>query len=632
MRRKFIIFVLVPVLAAFIVTYLFIDRWVEHGLESMGERIVGAKVEIDNVTLSLSPLAIQFSRLQVANPRDPWSNIFETGRVRFALNMNQLLRTKFIVETIEVNDLVLGTKRISDGSLGVQKQQQAISSSAGTAVETPSLTSEAETLRVSKELKPPVLDLVRIKRELNLDSLLHARNFQTFRLLDSLKSGIANSGAAWEKSKLELENSKRQLADAETRIKTIQMNEIKSVDATRVALDKIITAERTIDDASKILQNQKAVLADMLGRLSASVQRVDDVAKGDFQNLLRFAQVPDANMKGLTELVLGKEGLRKMEQYLYWVDFARTEIPRYTPKPAMATPRRFEGQDIPFPEERTYPKFWIQKISISGGTDKAQDPEYFYAGGEVRDITNDQHQVGKPLTIALSGTKVGGASFHFDASFDRRTERSLDLYDARLTGVPVKDVSTGSPDFLPSRISQAIADISVHAHVPGNSFDSNVQASLGNMSFVFEQQPRNDVERIVKEVLASVKKLTVNLRFWKNSDKFDVSFTTNLDELVAAQAKRVLGNEIARIQDDLRTRFYAAVTGERAVVESLLRDRNEETAKQLKPYEEVFRSTMASVADKKKELESRVEEEKKKPTEGVKKKVEETVKKLFKKN
>lgn len=108
MRKRFIYFILVPVLVLGLITYLFIDRWIESGLESAGEAIVGAKVEIDGLRVSLFPLALEFNRLQVANPHDPWKNIFETGKVRAALDMGQLLRNKYIIETMEVNNLILG--------------------------------------------------------------------------------------------------------------------------------------------------------------------------------------------------------------------------------------------------------------------------------------------------------------------------------------------------------------------------------------------------------------------------------------------------------------------------------------------------------------------------------------------
>ncbi|MBI5464862.1 MAG: hypothetical protein HY966_07930, partial [Ignavibacteriales bacterium] len=135
MRKKFALFVLMPALVLAIVLYLFLDTWVESGLEYAGEKSVGAKVEIDKLRLTLSPIGVEFARLQVADPHDTWKNIFETGKVRFVLNFGQLLRGKYIIETMEVNGLILGTKRTTDGTLpGAAKKNESPAPAASTAV------------------------------------------------------------------------------------------------------------------------------------------------------------------------------------------------------------------------------------------------------------------------------------------------------------------------------------------------------------------------------------------------------------------------------------------------------------------------------------------------------------------
>ena len=75
---------------------------------------------------------------------------------------------------------------------------------------------------------------------------------------------------------------------------------------------------------------------------------------------------------------------------LAMLKWQKAKLHNSSDKPPIETPKRFKGQNIHFPVERSYPKFWIKKILISGGTDKAQDPQYFYAKGEVLNITNDQ--------------------------------------------------------------------------------------------------------------------------------------------------------------------------------------------------------------------------------------------------
>lgn len=200
MRKRFVYFILVPVVVLCLVVYVSIDGWVEAGLEAVGEAVVGARVEIDNLAVSLSPIAIQFSRLQVANPHDPWQNVFETGKVRFALNLGQLLRGKYIIETMEVNNLVLGTRRLTDGSLPKPPPQPSKQPSMITGA-TSSITSEAQ--------KAPVFDLSKIRKELKIDSLLNVQNLRSVQYIDTLKRRVQEAGLQWQATLNDIEKSKR---------------------------------------------------------------------------------------------------------------------------------------------------------------------------------------------------------------------------------------------------------------------------------------------------------------------------------------------------------------------------------------------------------------------------------------
>ena len=68
MRKRLVYFVLIPLIILGIVLYFFHDRWIESGLEYAGEQVTGARVEIDNLSLSVSPLGLTMARLQVRQP------------------------------------------------------------------------------------------------------------------------------------------------------------------------------------------------------------------------------------------------------------------------------------------------------------------------------------------------------------------------------------------------------------------------------------------------------------------------------------------------------------------------------------------------------------------------------------
>jgi len=629
MRKKFVYFMVVPAIILVLVLYFFLDGWVEAGLELAGESAVGAKVEIDNLRLTLSPVGMEFARLQVANPRDTWKNTFETGRVKFALNFGQLLRGKYIIETMEANNMILGTKRTSDGAIPKEPEPRPEPSTQPSSE--PSLAAQADNLVQEKKKSTPVFDLDQLRKQLNIDSLLNVQNLQSVRHIDSLKTQIAQASQQWQTTLADIEKTKVTATEIEGKIKAINVNELKSVESITTALKNVNDAQRGIRDISQTFTSRKSALSDEVNRLSASVRVIDDLARQDFQNVLQLARLPDVSMQGLAELLLGKDILSSASEYLYWIDFAQNHIKNSDSKPEDANPPRMRGQTIHFPAEKSYPKFWIRKVVISGGTDREQDPNYFYATGEIRDISSNQRITGLPLTVNLSATQGRGTNASLNASIDRTKDSPLDTYKASLTGVPIGEMSLGRTDFVPAKLSNAVGRFSIAARVPANQFDANAKITLSALTVSFDRTARNTVERLVREVLESVRSFNVLLRFWKKEGRLDVAFETDLDNLLADRTKKVIGEEVNRLRNELRQKLDRKIAEKRQEVERSFNQKKDEVTARLKSYEGVVNDKIAFAEAKKKELEDKVQGEKKKQEDALKKKAGDALKGLLKK-
>lgn len=627
MRTKFVYFVVVPLLLLLVVLYFFLDGWVESGLELAGETAVGARVEIDNLRLTLSPIGMEFARLQVANPRDTWKNTFETGRVTFALNFGQLLRGKYIIETMEVNELILGTRRTTDGAL--PKKEEPKGQAAASAE--PSLTQQADSLVTEKKQAAPVFDLDKLRKQLNIDSLLNTQNLASVRHIDSLKSQITQASQQWQSTLADIEKTKVTASEIEGKVKAINVNELKTVESITSALKNVNDAQKGIKDITQTVTGRKAALTDEVNRLSASVGAIDDLVRQDFQNVLALARLPDVSMQGLAELLLGKDMLTEANEYLYWIEFARDNIKNSSSKPENADPPRMHGQTIHFPAEKSYPKFWIKKIVVSGGTDKEQNPNFFYATGEIRDISSDQRITGLPLVVDLSATQGRGTKATLDATFDRTTDAPLDTYQASLSGVPLKEMSIGRSDFVPAKMSNAVGLFSVAVNVPGKQFDANAKITLSNITVSFERAAGSTVERLVRSVLESIRSLNVMLRFWKKDGGLKVAFETDLDNLLAERTKKVIGEEVARLRNEMRQKLDRKIAEKRQEVERLFNQKKEEVTARIKAYEGVVNEKLALVETKKKELEDKIQAEKKKQEDALKNKAGDALKGIFKK-
>jgi uncharacterized protein (TIGR03545 family) len=605
MRKKFIVVAGVPLLILLVISYFFLDRWVESGLEYAGETSVGARVEIDNLSISTSPLGLRFTKLQVANPDNPWKNLFETGPVRFTMDAGQLLRGKYIVESMEINDIILGTRRTTDGSLPGGRR-----TTPGSSGTTPFSTLIQQVLEKSVE-KTPLFDPALLRGHVNIDSLVKAQNFRTLTLIDSLRTGTTEASKGWDSTVASFESGKKRLQDVETGIRAINPSELKTADRIVAAIATVDNARKTVSDLTGTFNQRQTELRGSLQKLSTAVGTIDESVTKDFRQVLSLARLPDINAMGLAELLLGKQLLTKAKGYSQWIDMARAEAAKYSSEPSIETPPRMKGQNIHFPVVRGYPKYWIKSAKVSGGTDRTQNPDFIYLTGVLRNLTSDQRVTGEPMTAELEGTKGTSMTMRLTALMDRRKDIPLDQYRAQATGIPLAAFEVGKSDFLPSKISSALLSTDVTVTVPGSEFDATASLDFRNLRMEFGVEPRNLGERLARTVLSGVNGFDAGLRLWKKEAGLDVAFTTNLDDQFAGGIKTALGAEFSKLQNEIRTKVEARIAEKRQEFESFYARKRDEVQKQLDVYQGVIKEKTALLDGKKKELEERLEKEKK---------------------
>lgn len=605
MRKKFVYFVLVPALLVIVVLYLFLDRWVASGLELAGEKMVGAKVEIDRLHLSLFPLGMRWAAMHVADPKDPWRNMFETGDAEFAMDMGQLLRGKFIIETMEINSLILGTKRTTDGSIPKAKEAApSVQDSATFSAQA------ADALGKTNEMAPSGV-AAQAHTGINADSLLKVLDIHTLKHLDSLKAQALSSSAQWNSSLADFESSKKKLADAESAVKSINVSQLNSVPAITGAISTVESSTKAVNEVSASFNARKASIEGDIAALSASSGMVNNIAAADFAHLKGMAKLPNLSSPGIARLLVGDEMIKRATTYLHWIDLARARIKNSSSAPPMETPQRMKGQNIHFPLERAYPKFWIKKMLISGGTDTAGSADAIRAKGEIDNISNDQSVTHLPMTAALEGVEGGMRSFSLRAMIDRTKALPYDEYEASLGGTPLAEFAIGKEDFLAARMVHARMSSSLKVVVPGSAFDANSRIELSGFALKFASEPKSTLERIIREVLQNVQQFEVRFRLWKTGSGFDVALSTDLDNQIADHLSGVLGAEFTKAQDELKAKFDAAIAPKKAEVEKLVADKTSGIQKQLGSNQALLGEKLSMLDAKKKELTDRLAQQQK---------------------
>ena len=618
MRKKFLLIVSVPLTAFIIVIILFHNRWIKSGLEYGMEEVVGAKVEIDNLSLNFSPLGIEWDKMSAADPHDPWRNLFETGHVKFALDFNQLLRGKYIIDELTIDNLILDTKRTTDGSIDPERKKRAIL--AGKKLTFSNLVDDVFKNTVNTT---PLFDIAKIKKGYNADSLMKMLDLKSLKHIDTLKNGIGKISDEWTSIKNDYEKEKSKVLEFEKQITAINPAELGDVPSITNAIMTVDNATKTVNEITKLVNDKSVSVKNNIDKMNASIGQIDDFVKSDFDKLKSMARLPSINTKGMAQVLVGNEMYRRAKNYVYWADEARANVQKYQSKPDYETPPRMKGQDIKFPVDRGYPKLWIKKINITGGTEK-NTSDYFYAKGNALNISDNQDLSGAPITVDLEGTGNNNRKIKLSGLMDRRGGQQLDQFEASLSNVPVREFSLGNSEFLPSKISDAFMSTDVKISVPGDKIDASAKFSLSNIKLNFESEPKNIAERLVREVLSRINSLNVGLRFWNTEGSFNVDITTDLDEQLAQKVSAVLGEEIAKLQEELKSKFDAVVNDQVQRFRKQYETKIDEIKNQIGGYDALLADKLNLIGDKKEELLAQLEKEKR----GF---LEDKLKNLFKK-
>jgi uncharacterized protein (TIGR03545 family) len=610
MRKKFLLIVLIPLLLLSLVVYIFLDSWVTSGFEYAGEKAVGAKVEIEGLHVHLFPLGIEWASMQVANPNNTWKNLFQTGKVSFLIDTGQLLRGKYIINIVELKNFIVGTKRTTDGALPKEKaitpvKNETIGKGTGKTTATKndnnnSFSKLAEDAFKSTVTTTPLFDLAKLRNGFNVDSLISILDMKSVKHIDTLKTQIDQLNQQWGSLQKDLDAQKQKAMAIEKQVKAIDVSKLNNLQSVVQAITTVDNAKKSVNEIKDFINEKTTSLQNNAQAITGSVGQLKNYVNQDFDRLKSMAKLPSINTAGMASLLVGNEIYKQAQSYLYWADAARSNIKKYSPQPDYTYPPRFKGQDIRFPEERGYPKFWIKKIDLSGGTDTSAE-NYFTASGDAGNISDNQHLTGQPITIALQG-KTEQRALKLGAVFDRRSDVPSDEFNVSLAGVPVTNFSLGNSNFLPTKITKSNMDTQAKLSMIGNRIDASINFDLKNVSLQFQSEPKNIVEQLFRQVLEGVKNFKIGLRMWNTDGPFKVAVSTDLDDILAQKVSAVVGHEIAKLQSELRAKFYAKVQEQMDNFNKVYETKLNDVKNKLGGYQSLLNDQLNVIDKKKQEL------------------------------
>jgi uncharacterized protein (TIGR03545 family) len=529
MRWKGLIPFLVIVAGVVLVTRLFMNRWLESGLEKAGEAVVGARVEIDHLRLRPLALSIEWARLQVTDPDQTMRNLIETGRSAFKMNPAALLRKRYVIEEMALEDVRYGTPRAYDGALPKRARRKSTE---------PGLIDQlrAELRRELEALPVPEFDLEAITRRLNVDSLVAITGVQIVHRLDSVKTDLLTT---YERHRgfvatFHPDDELKKLGDELT---SIQPTEIRTVEELIAAIEKVKSAQRTFANLERTVSDKYREIHADAGRLSGYLPQVDEWVKEDYERLLKMAKLPDLSKPDLSKVLLGTTVGKQVDKALGYARLVRDLIPEKGAEKKEPKRERLKGRTIHYPTRYVYPTFLIKKIRLSGRTGSEAAADLISLVGEAKGITSQPWVYGRPTEIELGVLQEGKLSGTFKAVLNHVTEAASDSFVLSLTNKSLGGLPLATSPYLPLRVQKGKADVTWVLRLKGKALLASMDVRARGLGFDFPAvQPKDRFAALTKEVVGGLDALSLKVKIARGERGLQFWVDSDLDNLLASFA------------------------------------------------------------------------------------------------
>lgn len=595
MRKKALLILIVFLVIIGLTCFLWGNSIITWAIENTLQTITGTKAEIEGFRLNPFALSVQIKSVQITNPADTWKNIIDTKKISFKLAPGPLFEGKTVIDEIILEELTFNTKRRTDGKLPKK------ASSTKEAKEPSKLQKTIATM--------PILKPETIAANLDLEKITASYEFKTDLSTDRIKSELTSYQKKWDANLNELSLAKAELKKLDTKLTQLKNTKPNNLLELKGQLD---TINEIRDSARKIRTTVKAADEQFKQdnqELEAAIKSLKNEAKADYQALLALAKLPDFGSLNYAEALLGKTILNYSTTIINIIKELQKHLPVKVESPPKAKPTR-DGQNIVFPGRKTYPRFLIKNLAVSGKGTPDSSMDGFYAGGTVTAITSEPSIYGLPITAELFAKASNQTSLRLDGKLDHTTPAFNDRINLKLTNLHLPQIDLGDSDHLPSKLLNGSAQINAVAQMAPDLIKLEVlfTADQIKMDFRDQKEPDDLIAEIVRSSLANLDQVTVNYQLEQIKDQLDMKISSNLNQLISSRVKAAVGEKVTGFTRELKAKVDAKLReGEKTLAETKQHYQQKLVA-QLNEVQSQLRQEEQEIEAKKAELEKKKEQ------------------------
>lgn len=547
---------------------LFADRLGRLAVERGGTAVLGARIDVRSLHISLTRGNVVIAGFVAASPFDSLKNLFEAEQLVADLDVLPLLEKKVVIDRLVATGLRFGTHRTTSGFVPSRGSGP-----------TSQIMANVRSWAAQPALQVPLLQLATGK--LSLDSL-DPRKLQTVQAAESLAARADSSARAWTEALAGLDaqaTADSGLAFAQ-RLQGAKPTDLGLIRDARRMVDRV---KQTRD---RLMALERGVKAGA-GTLDQDLASIGAARARDYAFAKSLIRLPPIDASAIAWVLFGPEAVSRFQRALYYTQLAREYMPLgLKPRPGAAPPRvRRSGVTVQFPREHELPGFLLRdaEVSLLLGSDPAVPRRYT---GRLKGLTSAPSLYGRPTTFDVRAPTVSA-----DAVFDHVHDTPRDAVGGTLREVVLPTIALPG---LPIRIAPGKGDLTLGFALYGDSLRGRWQVLAPAAVWQRDSGTTGGAAAdLLWRVVSRIDRLDLIAELGGTLNHPQLHVRSNLDAAVSDELRRALGDEIAGAEATLRARVDRFADSSLAPVRARVMQVKTEAAAQVAEARRVIEAAQA---------------------------------------
>lgn len=543
------------------------DRNLKSFLEFSGYQVVGAEVNISSLETSFWNATFRMQGVEITNSEKPDFNIIKIGDIRYGLMWDGLLRARFIVNEMAVEQIEFNIRRSRPGRVKPPEPPQP-KSSEPSALEKEASKLKTEALEKTKsEYSNNILGDVAalLSGASGSDQIQNIENSLPSKAkLQQFEADLKAKNEKWQ-TRLKSLPQGPEIQALGDRLNRVKIKDFKSPQELQESLKQIDEVFKDADSKFKLVQSTSEEIGADFKIIDERFKEIDAQVKKDIKDLEARFKIPQIDAKSITQSLF----YRYMSPYLEMFNKYKMMAEKYMPPKILSKVKgqknanestdleikphpRAKGITYEFGKPNSYPLFWIKTVSISsqaGATKEAGNIK-----GQIKNITSNQSLIGSPTVATIEGDFPGMNVSGLAAKLilDTTKEDSRLEYEFKVSSYPIDGKELVNSAEAKVGFKKAEGSISSSGSLIAlTKFNFKLDNQIQKIEY--ETNAKNEtVDGILKDVFKSIPVVTLEAKGTGELPDLPLSLDSNLGRELQRgfeiQLKRRIDEEKVKLQ------------------------------------------------------------------------------------